>query len=327
MSAHRYWRVYITAGLSGSGANIAELDLRSSSGGANLSLGKTAAASSTAAGPYLPSNATDGNATSFWDSGGVLPCWLSVDLVTAANVVELAITVRPDAYTNAPKTFVVQSSDDNSTWVNEWYVLDVTIGQAETKVYTKPALTDTARHWGMWVNAAGGGSVSMAEIELRSSPGGSDFTGSGTATASKSAGGFGPDQLFDNFLYTAWDSASTIPAHWKYDLGVGVAQKLEEVVVTARDGTYHYLGPTNAAMIYSQDGLAWANLAGGSIGKASWTSSNEVATFSFSEAVVPSPSKHFNVTRYRTTILYNELGTEGGDILAAENNDILVEEF
>lgn len=299
-NAHRYWRILIIRGLSGSGSNIAELDLRSVSGGTNLALGKTATASSVAGPTFVAANATDGSATTFWDSGGILPCSLSVDLGAATEIVEVAITVRPDAFVNSPRTFAVQSSDDNVTWRNEWYVADTNIGRGLTRTFTRPPATDTARHWGMWINEAGGSSCAMSEVELRSSPNGPDFTGSGVATTSSRAGaGFSADFMFDDNFGSAWDAGSKIPAYWAYDLGVGQTAKLQEVAISARRDSFFFLGPTNAEMMYSDDGEVFGRLEGGDIIKSSWTSSTEQAIFTFVSAPLIPAYPLINVIRYR----------------------------
>lgn len=99
---------------------------------------------------------------------------------------------------------------------------------------------------------------SMAEIEMRESQGGSDVTGSGTASASSSYDGTTlPANVVDNDTGTLWATATTDPAWWKYDFGNGVTKTIVEVVITPRQTGLYTQTPNYFAIQYSDDDSAW----------------------------------------------------------------------
>jgi hypothetical protein len=122
MTAHRYWRINITSNGFGSIADIAELSLASSVGGANLIGSGTITASSIYSGSYAASYAVDGNPSTSWSaaSGSGFPQWLTYDfgVGNSYSIVEVKITARNDAIPNtAPSTFDLLYSDDNTIWI------------------------------------------------------------------------------------------------------------------------------------------------------------------------------------------------------------------
>lgn len=84
--------------------------------GTNLCIGATASASGNY-GSQVASLAIDGNPTSFWESSlDGSPSWLKVDL--GAEHVARSMVIESTTYPNErPKDFVLQGSNDNSTWI------------------------------------------------------------------------------------------------------------------------------------------------------------------------------------------------------------------
>lgn len=83
--------------------------------GTNLCVGATASASGNY-GPQVASLAIDGNPTTYWESSLYgAPSWLKVDLGAAhvARSMVIKSTTYPD---ERPRDFVLQGSNDNSTW-------------------------------------------------------------------------------------------------------------------------------------------------------------------------------------------------------------------
>lgn len=119
-SSHRYWRLYVTAPVSGSVLAIAEAAWRATSGGMALAVSATAA--STVLTTFTHTLAADGitNVTNnCWvPSVSAFPAWISFDLGTPQTVAEVAIWPQYDAIgdARAPKDFDVQFSDDNASW-------------------------------------------------------------------------------------------------------------------------------------------------------------------------------------------------------------------
>lgn len=118
---HRYWRLYITAPVSGSVLAIAETEWRATAGGAALTVSATAA-SSTISGSFPSSEAADGiktDANNCWvPTASAFPAWVSFDLGSAQTVAQVGIWPQYDPIgdARAPLTFDVQHSDDNASW-------------------------------------------------------------------------------------------------------------------------------------------------------------------------------------------------------------------
>lgn len=84
--------------------------------GTNLCVGATASASGVYA-SQAASLAIDGNPTTYWESGiNGAPSWLKVDL--GAEHVARSMVIKSIPFPNEiPKDFVLQGSNDNSTWI------------------------------------------------------------------------------------------------------------------------------------------------------------------------------------------------------------------
>ena len=83
--------------------------------GTNLCIGATASASGNY-GSQVASLTIDGNPTTCWESSlDGAPSWLKVDL--GAEHVARSMVIKSTTYSNErPKDFVLQGSNDNSTW-------------------------------------------------------------------------------------------------------------------------------------------------------------------------------------------------------------------
>jgi hypothetical protein len=119
------------------------------------------------------------------------------------------------------------------------------------------------RYWRLWITytTANGGSVSMGEIELRNSIGGSDLTGSGTASASSEfSGSFVASNAVDNNTSTSWvatgAATNAAPEWWKYDFGIGVTYDIVELAITPRTGVPANT-PADFLIQYSDDNSVW----------------------------------------------------------------------
>lgn len=151
MAAHRHWRLFFYAAVSGNAICITELALADTPGGASLCLGGTATSSETSPSvTYGPNKAIDGLFTdyNYWASqnspmapSNARMCWLQVDLGTAADIVEMRITYPQvgESVGNAPAFFSLYHSDDGATftYVRSWRDQSFTLG--ETKVYAVSA--------------------------------------------------------------------------------------------------------------------------------------------------------------------------------------------
>jgi len=85
----------------------------------------------------------------------------------------------------------------------------------------------------------------------------SDVITGGTGTCTNELGGSPCTNAHDNNEATAWVSNNTMPAFWKYDLGVGITKQIEKVSV------YYDAGNTNSANFTfegSNDNSSWTTL-------------------------------------------------------------------
>lgn len=133
--------------------------------GTNLCIGATASASG-AYGSQVASLSIDGNPTTYWESSlNGAPSWLKVDL--GAEHVARSMVIKSTQHPNEiPKDFVLQGSNDNSTWtVIETYtgadafittsgVFTLNLGVKGTSV-----LDDGTPSTKVWVHAWGTGAL------------------------------------------------------------------------------------------------------------------------------------------------------------------------
>jgi F5/8 type C domain len=142
VQTHRYWRLYITQTLTNNSFNIAEVELRSTAGGADQTGSGTASASPGTPTGGVPANCFDNNATTtFHSPGGSMPAWLIYDFgaATPKDIMQVMIQAHPSNAGYSPIDFEVQFSDDNSVWTKLWGVTGSTGWAAgEIRVFTKP---------------------------------------------------------------------------------------------------------------------------------------------------------------------------------------------
>ena len=118
-ASYRYWRIYITAlNAGGSAVGIAEVELRTTVGGADQTTSATPVLESSYAmngeGSYYPGASTiDGNTSTYWISSIYAPLtqFIRYDLTTQQAIVQVAIYPY-DASANCPRDFKIQGSND-----------------------------------------------------------------------------------------------------------------------------------------------------------------------------------------------------------------------
>ncbi len=116
MAAHRYWRIHITAiqGLETFMA-MAEVQMRTSVGGADQCTGGTASASDEFSASFAASKAVDDDAATAW-SCNTATNWWKYDFGTAKDIVEYTIQAHNSVPDRSPKDFTLQWSDDDTNW-------------------------------------------------------------------------------------------------------------------------------------------------------------------------------------------------------------------
>jgi hypothetical protein len=109
----------------------------------------------------------------------------------------------------------------------------------------------------------GNASTQFIEVEMRETPGGSDVTGSGTASGGGGFTGSTPANAFDNTLGAAY--VPTGASGWlKYDFGLGNAKNIVEVAIKAASATGSQTNfaaaPKDFTIEWSDDDSAWTQL-------------------------------------------------------------------
>lgn len=140
----RYWRIRTTSTWTGGNYfGVAELELRKSKDGADLTTPLTTITAYKYIGGYEPYKAIDNNYGTFYTTGGNSPGpdghWLKIDFGAGVKhpVTEITLTVRPDGYREDPKNLFVEHSGDNITWKKLFHVTDIPTWTAgETRVFS-----------------------------------------------------------------------------------------------------------------------------------------------------------------------------------------------
>lgn len=148
MTAHRYWRIQLNTGAGGAYA-FSEIQFRITRGTPLLFASATPATAAqtfgSVPGTFDATQVADNNINTLWSSNNKTPPqWWAYDYgATSSNwldVVEVAITARNDGNANqAPLTFDLQSSDDNSSWNTAGsFTASTWVSAAQTQVFSLP---------------------------------------------------------------------------------------------------------------------------------------------------------------------------------------------
>lgn len=119
---YRYYRIYITAAGSGTQIYLGEVELRVVIGGADV----TSPSTPTNQSSYILTGSTpnasrlvDNNTGTWWlTSSGSLPAWASFDLLTPMDIRQIAMLPNASYLARAPRDFIVQGSNDGTTWTD-----------------------------------------------------------------------------------------------------------------------------------------------------------------------------------------------------------------
>lgn len=174
--AHRYWRILYITPQSGFIAGLAEVELRASVGGPDVSDGRVYDQSSSLSNSFTAAQAFDDNPATLWatvNNGEANP-WISVDfgedVMDHTIVNEVSLTARNDEFgaDQAPSVFEVQYSDDGILFTTEFTVTVATPWlQADTQVFTNPNInpaTQITRVSGFMVTVPDPDNVTFSDI-------------------------------------------------------------------------------------------------------------------------------------------------------------------
>ncbi|MFD9336586.1 discoidin domain-containing protein [Streptomyces sp. NPDC060028] len=166
-SQTRYVRIDLTANTGWQAAQLSELEVHApGESSTNLALGKTLSASSSTQ-VYVPANANDGNAASYWESvNNAMPQWLQADLGSSVRVDRVVLRL-PENWGARTQTLKIQGSANGSDYTDltASKTYDFNAAGANTVTITFDAAT--TRHLRVWISANSvqpGGQLSELEI-------------------------------------------------------------------------------------------------------------------------------------------------------------------
>lgn len=135
--AHRYWRVYFTAGVSAY-TTVSEVQLRGDFAGADLTGSGTASADSTYTGAYPASNAFDDSNSTQWTSAATYPHWLQYDFGSGNDVAitEYTLRAKTEHVDDRPTAWRLEYSDNGTTWSTADDRAGEVFAPAETKTFS-----------------------------------------------------------------------------------------------------------------------------------------------------------------------------------------------
>jgi hypothetical protein len=263
-TAHRYWRIQITAVTGTDYVNFSTLELYSSVYGANIASGGTASASSTLS-SFTPDLLFDGDPLTFWHSAtsGSLPEWVAYDFGAGneKEIVSIGIRVRDGNVNRAPRSFDVQWSDDGSSWTTAWSVSGASAwSDQEFRAFVDPGETvpsysgspyGTHSDWRIvMTDSAYSTYYSVAELEFRATPSGADQATGGTAAASSILSStFDADKAFDNDGATLYHTNGSGTQWLRYSFGSPVA--VAQIAILARNDSYSTQTPSAFALQFA----------------------------------------------------------------------------
>lgn len=292
MAAHVYWRILVSTAFGGSTWHVAIEELQFyDAGGTLLSTGGTPTASSFFASDptYAPTKAFDNNYTTFWHSNNKptpgAPEWIKYQFASPVDVAVIRMTWREDTLNQAPGTFTIEYSDDNSAWTTAagpytpgWlanYIVSLSFAVAATPGYCNyRAVVNSIQ------SAVSGNQAACAELEFRETTGGTNLTSATDRHAlysddylngKSNDGRYG----FDRNNGTFWRSNNAPPGIW---LGNAMSRKvvITEVAWRARNDSSYVQSAVSFKLQGSNDGATWVDAWGCTFG--AWTTAGQIQT-------------------------------------------------
>ena len=302
----KHWRILINENVSGNVTGILELEMYDAVDGSNVCIGGTATASSEnseAGGPYTAAEGFDnlliersGENDAWASTNTSPPHWLAYEFASDKEIVGIGITPRAFAGATtgqSPKDFHIQASADGSSWSTVWSETNVAWESGKFQRFYKPELTPvgdvgTHAYWRLAIMMSEGNSaVSVGELELRTTVGGSDVANGGTPTSRTvfSSPTYDADKAFDNNSSTLW-SAQYASDWLRYQFVSPV--KIVQISVRARTDGFANTSPRDFNIQYSDDGTNWTTF-WGVVGQTGWAvGESRVFTNPFISATAPS---------------------------------------
>lgn len=141
-ATHAYWRMRCVLSQDGFNLGLAELEFRATAGGADQTSGGTVIKSgefdaTTGPSGSAATNAFDNDTSTGWGIVGTTG-WIGYHFASAVAVLQIAVNSKNSAnYAHAPHNFLVEWSDDGSTWTPAWIATFAGFAQNELKTSTR----------------------------------------------------------------------------------------------------------------------------------------------------------------------------------------------
>lgn len=163
----RYVRIDVTANTGWQAAQLSEVEVRApGDSGTNLALGKTLTASSNTQ-VYVPGNANDGNAATYWESvNNAMPQWLQADLGSSVRVNRVVLKL-PENWGARTQTLKIQGSANGTDYTDLTASKAYEFNAAGANVVTVTFDATTTRYVRVWISVNSvqpGGQLSELEI-------------------------------------------------------------------------------------------------------------------------------------------------------------------
>jgi CARDB/F5/8 type C domain len=194
-------------------------------GGPNLAAGHPTSASS-ANGAYTAANLADGNAATYWESGGAPPAWAQVDL-GASRAIEQVKLKLPSGWEARTQTLSLQGSGNGngSDFTTMVASAGYSFGPANGNTVTIAFAATTTRYVRVAVTAnTGWPAAQLAEIEVYgTATATTNLALGGTFTASSTTDVYAAGNAGDGNAASYWESAGNAFPQWlQVDLGASV---------------------------------------------------------------------------------------------------------
>ena len=211
----------------------------------NLALGATMTASGSTQ-SYGPSNANDGNTSTYWESSNnAFPQWLEADLGSAQTVGSVTLDLPPSSsWATRTQTLSVQGSTDGSTWAtlagSANYTFDPSTGNTVT-ISLPSAVSERYLRLNFTANT-GWPAGQVSEFEIF--PGGAGGSGSGggggggstnlalnqLTSASGYTQTYVPGNATDGNTSSYWESTNSAFPQW-LQVDLGAARSFSRIVL------------------------------------------------------------------------------------------------
>lgn len=205
-------------------------------GGPNIAVGDATAASSSH-GEYGAANITDGNQSTYWQSGGgSLPQWVQTDLGATERIDEVVLRL-PAGWESRDQTLSVQGSADGTSFstlkTSATYAFDP--GSGNTVTVSFPATQTRFVRVNVTANT-GWQAAQLSELEVHGAGESSVNLAAGRRlTASSSTGAYTPGNGNDGNKATYWESANNALPQW-LQADLGSSRRVNRVVLRLPDG-------------------------------------------------------------------------------------------